>query len=118
MWVTGITNPDKTAQDSLKCRIEIGSTSVVTSGDYERFFTSADKRYHHIIDPVTLMPAEYFSSVTIITENSGLADALSTALFCMPYEDGLELVSNIGGIDVIWIFKDGSTEITDGVIIK
>ncbi len=118
MWVTGITNPDKTAEDSLKCRIEIGSTSVVTSGDYERFFTSGDKRYHHIIDPETLMPAEYFASVTVITDNSGLADALSTALFCMSYEDGLDLVKSIGDIEIIWIFKDGKMETTDGVTFK
>ena len=114
-WVTGITNPDKEADVSLKCRIEIDETSVVTSGDYERYFTAGDKRYHHIIDPETLMPAEYFSSVTIITEKSGLADALSTALFCMSYEDGLALAGEVEGVEVIWIYADGEMKYTDGV---
>lgn len=115
-WITGITNPDKDSDEPLKCRIEIAEASVVTSGDYERYFTSADKRYHHIIDPATLMPAEYFASVSIITTESALADTLSTALFCMPYEDGLALIEDIGGVDVIWIYKDGTVKYTDGVV--
>ena len=114
-WVSGITNPDKESDEPLKCRIEIGDTAVVTSGDYERYFMSGDKFYHHIIDPVTLMPSEYFSAVSIITADSGLADALSTALFCMSYEDGLELVGSLGNVEVIWIYKDGSLKHTDGV---
>ena len=117
LWVTGITNPDKEAEDSLKCRIEIGESSVVTSGDYERYFISGDKKYHHIIDPETLYPADYFSSVTIITKNSGLADALSTALFCMSYEDGLALVETLSDVEVLWIYKDGEVKHTDGVRI-
>lgn len=114
-WVTGITNPDKTAEDSLACRLELGEVSLVTSGDYERYFISGDRRYHHIIDPATLMPADYFSSVSIITENSGLADALSTALFCMSYEEGLALAERIGGVEVIWIFDDGTIKHTEGI---
>lgn len=114
-WVTGITNPDKTASNSLICKIEIGETSLVTSGDYERYFVCDGVRYHHIIDPATLMPAAYFASVSIFTANSGLADALSTALFCMSYEEGLALIESIGGIDVLWIYKDGTMKMTSGV---
>ena len=117
LWVTGITNPDKAANDSLKCRIQIGEVSVVTSGDYERYFVSGDKKYHHIIDPETLFPADYFSSVSIITKNSGLADALSTALFCMSYEDGLALVETLSDVEVLWICKDGEVKCTSGVKI-
>ena len=116
-WVLGITNPDKLADDSLKCRVEVGEIAIVTSGDYERYFVSGGKRYHHITDPETLMPADYFASVSIFTSNSGLADALSTALFCMSYEDGLALVQNLGGIDVLWIYHDGTMKMTDGVAI-
>lgn len=114
-WVIGITNPDKSSDESIYCRVEIGSSSMVTSGDYERYFFAGDTKYHHIIDPVTLMPAEYFSSVTIITENSGLADALSTALFCMSYEEGLALVNKIGGIEVIWIDLNYNMKSTSGI---
>ena len=114
-WITGITNPDKTSNETLACRVELGETSLVTSGDYERYYYVGDTKYHHIIDPDTLMPAAYFSSVSIFTDSSGLADALSTALFCMSYEEGLSLISSIGGIEVIWIYKDGTVKNTPGI---
>ena len=117
LWVVGITNPDKSSDQSLYCRVEIGSSSMVTSGDYERFFYAGDVKYHHIIDPATLVPATYFSSVTIITENSGLADALSTALFCMSYEEGLALVNSIGGVEVIWIDLNYQVKTTSGITL-
>ena len=72
-------------------------------------------KYHHVIDKDTLMPAAYFSSVTIITPNSGLADALSTALFSMPYEEGLALVNKIGNVEVLWITPDGTQYRTQGI---
>lgn len=116
-WVSGIRDPLGEAADSIKCRLSIGEGSIVTSGDYERYFISGDKKYHHIIDPVTLVPAEYFASVSIISSESGLADALSTALFCMPYEDGAKLVEGIDNVEVLWIFKDGSLKMTEGINI-
>ncbi len=114
-WVTGITNPDKTSDNSIICKVEMGQTALVTSGDYERYFICDGVRYHHIIDPETLVPADYFASVSIFTEDSGLADALSTALFCMSYEEGLALVTDIGGIDVLWISSDGTVKCTEGI---
>lgn len=136
-WGTGINNPKYREPDNSICmyawmhvdenednicdscktpkfatKITISDTSCVTSGDYERYFTVGGKKYHHIIDKDTLMPADYFSSVTIITANSGLADCLSTALFCMSYEEGLALVEKIGGVEVFWIYNDGTTKMT------
>ena len=116
-WITGITNPDKESGESFVCRVVIKDISLVTSGDYERYYVVDGKKYHHVIDPDTNMPAGYFSSVSIFTCDSGLADALSTALFCMSYEDGLALVKKIGGIDVIWVTVDGTVKMTDGVEI-
>ena len=72
------------------------------------------QRYHHIIDKDSLYPADYFASLTVITEDSGLADALSTALFCMPQEKGEALADSMEGVDVIWIYTDGTIEYTDG----
>ena len=116
-WVSGIRDPLGQAADSIKCRLSIGEASIVTSGDYERFFISGEKKYHHIIDPVTLVPAEYFASVSIISNESGLSDALSTALFCMSYEDGAKLVKGIDNVEVLWVFKDGTVKMTDGISI-
>ena len=72
-------------------------------------------RYHHIIDQDSLMPANYFSSVTVITQDSGLADGLSTALFCMSKQQGEEIVKKLGNVDVIWIYADGKLEYTENV---
>ncbi len=117
-WLTGVKDPHYKNPSGYAFYTRIKDTSCVTSGDYERYYTVNNVRYHHIIDQTTLMPANYFSSVTIITKDSGLADALSTALFCMSYEEGLNLVNKIGGVEVLWIFKDGSQQKTDGMIAE
>ena len=72
-WILGITNPDKDSSESFVKRIRIEDACIVTSGDYERYFVANGKEYHHIIDKDTLMPAEYFSSVSILTTDSALA---------------------------------------------
>ena len=115
-WETGITNPDKTSADFATI-ISLGRTACVTSGDYERYYVVDGTRYHHIIDPDTLMPAVYFSAVTVITEDSGLADALSTALFCVDYDRGIEMLGKIDArVDVIWITRDGRLIKTNGIV--
>ena len=112
-WGTGIKDPKDPEQYALK--VTLADTSCVTSGDYERFYFVDGKKYHHVIDKDTLMPSSHFSSVSIITKDSGLADALSTALFTMSYEDGKKLVEKIGNVEVIWITPDGKQYLTDGI---
>ena len=116
-WITGITNPDKTSEEEFVCKVDIKDISLVTSGDYERYYTVNGKRYHHVIDPKTNFPADYFSSVSVFTKDSSLADALSTALFCMTYEEGLALIERIGGVDAIWVSADGTVKMTDGITL-
>lgn len=103
-WKIGIQDPFDA--DDILGALEIKHKSVVTSGIYERFFTYEGERYHHIIDPDTLYPSKYYSSVTIIVEDSGVADALSTALFNMDREAGEALAKKYGA-DVIWVTNDG-----------
>ena len=112
-WGTGIKNPADTSTYAMT--LTLADVSCVTSGDYERFFTVGGKRYHHIIDKDTLMPAAFFSSVTIITKDSGLADALSTALFSMSLEDGRAVVEALEGVDVLWITPEGELHYTEGL---
>ena len=112
-WKTGVTDPSGDSAYALY--LEISDISCVTSGDYERYFMYEGTRYHHIIDKDTLMPANYFSSISILVKDSGLADTLSTALFCMSYEEGLELVEKLEGVEVLWIYKNGAIVYTDGV---
>jgi thiamine biosynthesis lipoprotein len=63
------------------------------------------------------MPAQYFSSISIFTEDSALADALSTALFCLSYEDGLKLIESIGNVDALWVYRDGTVKMTNGIVL-
>lgn len=110
-WITGIRDP-KNPNSNFAIKLMLSDTSCVTSGEYERFFTVNGKRYSHIIDPNTLWPAEYFSSLSVITKDSGYADSLSTALYCMDYEKGFELVSSLDGVECVWIFHDGEVKYT------
>ena len=86
-WVIGIQDPD--AVDKNLHTVFVSGGAVVTSGDYQRAYYVEGKPYHHIIDPDTLMPAAYWRSVSIVCPDSGLADALSTALFLMDREAGM-----------------------------
>lgn len=86
----------------------------MTSGIYERFFTVNGKNYHHIIDPETLFPSERYLSVSIVCDDSGLADALSTALFNMELSEGQELISSLDGVEACWILPNNTIEVSDG----
>ncbi len=112
-WGTGIKDPADPSRYAM--RLTIADTSCVTSGDYERYFFADGVKYHHVIDRDTLYPSTHFSSVTVITKDSGLADALSTALFSMSYEDGLALVTRLGNVEVLWISPDGTQRYTEGL---
>lgn len=114
-WKVGIENPD--TEDTETPYIEelsLGEMSLVTSGSYQRFYEVGGKSYHHIIDPDTLMPAVSFKSVSVLCENSALADAFSTALFCMSYEDGRKLVQATDNLYVMWVLENGEQLYSDG----
>ena len=106
-WKTGVTNPDMNSAEKYVYYLNVSNTSVVTSGDYQRYYVVDGVKYHHIINKDTLMPANHFSSVTIVIGDSGFADALSTALFNMDYDSGLALAKTIEGIKVVWVRLDG-----------
>ena len=106
-WKIGIQSPD--ASDALVQYSTKKATCLVTSGDYQRYFTYKNKKYSHIIDPKTGYPANYVRSVTVITKDSGKADALSTMLFCMSVEDGKKYLSTLDyDVQAIWIVDKDS----------
>ena len=104
-WVVGVQDPDG-GSDYLHT-LYISGGSVVTSGDYQRAYVVDGKLYHHIIDPDTLYPSAYWRSVTIVCEDSGLADALSTALFLLPQAEGQALLDKCGA-QALWVDHDGN----------
>lgn len=112
-WVAAITNPDRTSSEAYIGQVSVQDMTIVTSGSYQRFFACEGKTYHHIIDPVTLYPENRFLSVTVLAEDSGFADACSTALFNMDYEEGLAF-AEANALDAMWVFADSSVSCTDG----
>ena len=110
-WVVGVTDP--AGGESYLHTLYLNKGSVVTSGDYQRTYMVDGKLYHHIIDPDTLYPSSYWSSVTIVCADSGLADALSTALFLLPLEEGQALVSKCGA-EALWVDPAGNLYYSPG----
>lgn len=112
-WTVGIENPEKPDGPYLT-KILATDVSVVTSGSYQRYYTVGGKIYHHIIDPKTLMPADYVTGVSVVCADSGLADALSTALFNLPLAEGQALLEQVGNAEAIWVLRDGTQVETPG----
>ena len=109
-WVIGIQDPD--GGDYLHTVCVTGG-SVVTSGDYQRTYLVDGESYHHIIDPETLMPSRYWRSVTVVCADSGIADALSTALFLMPQDEGQTLLTRYNA-EAMWVDADGGEFFSPG----
>lgn len=118
-WTGGVENPWEssiyyTADSSLVAAVYTSDQALVTSGDYQRFYVVDGVRYHHLIDPDTLWPATYFDSVTILCPDSGLADCLSTALFCSSLEEGQALVESLDGVEALWCTTGGQLVYSSG----
>jgi thiamine biosynthesis lipoprotein len=117
-WNIGIQDPEAALsgdEDKLLMTLMLTNQSVVTSGDYQRYYIYGGRRYHHIVDPQTLEPSQEHTSVTVVTEDSGLADFLSTTLFILPYEQGLDYIEKIDGAEAVWVLNDGTVKMTAGL---
>ena len=110
-WTGGVENPwsssDVYTSDSmLDGAINMSDMALVTSGDYQRYYVVDGVRYHHLIDPATLWPAAYFDGVSVLAPDSGVADCLTTGLFCQPLEDGMKIVESLDGVEAMWCTPD------------
>lgn len=113
-WRIGIQNPDLDSEEAYAKKVDVEDVCVVTSGNYQRYYMVDGQRYCHIIDPDTLMPADYFPAVSLITKDSGMADALSTTVYNMPYEEGLAFVNSLEDVEAMWVMEDGSVRYSEG----
>lgn len=94
--------------------VKISDQSMVTTGIYQRYFELGDKLYHHILDPNTGYPCENnLYSVTIITDSSLTADALSTTCFLLGYEEGMRLINELDGVEAVFITDDNELHYSD-----
>lgn len=107
-FVAGIENPRADATETYIATVKTGEKYLVTSGANLRRFSIGGKTYCHVIDADTLCPAEYFLSVSVLCDSAALGDALSTALFCMPLEDGEALIDSIDGAEAFWVTEDAT----------
>ena len=116
MWKIGIANPRNETGDSYLGTLTLeGTVTVSTSGDYEKFLIKNGKRYHHILDPHTGFPAESgLISVTVVSREGWLSDALSTACFVLGYEKSLDLLEQYGA-QAVFVDENYRVCVTDGL---
>jgi thiamine biosynthesis lipoprotein len=113
-WMLGIQHP----RDSGKLLARYPVTramAVVTSGDYERYFTYRGTRYHHILDPRTGFPARGTRSVTVMAPAGLQADALSTGLFVMGVEEALGVLEGLASVEAVIVDVSGKVHCTAGI---
>ena len=114
-WKIGIQDPVK-QRGSPMAAIEVNNKAIVSSGAYERNFEYDGRLYHHIINPFTGYPAKSgLISVTIISEQSIEADALSTGVYVMGEDKGLKLIESIPGVEVIMINDRNEVIVSQGL---
>lgn len=104
-WRVGIQDP-RNFKKMLKI-IEIDSGAVITSGDYQKYFIYKGKRYHHLINPKTGLPADSCQSVTILAPTAEMADALATGIFVAGVSKGLEILNSLPDCDLLIVRYDG-----------
>jgi thiamine biosynthesis lipoprotein len=115
-WNVGVRAPGEGKNASAILDIlYLADGSAVTSGTDQRYFMAEGRRWHHIVDPKTLFPAEGVSAVTVLHADSAVADVLSTAAFILPREEARALIAKHGA-EAIWIEPDGTKFATPGYL--
>ena len=100
-WTIGLSNPDN--QNDTIGTLNINDMAISTSGDYEKYAIIDGKRYSHTIDPKTGLPVHGIKSVSVISTNAELADAMATPIMVMGVETGLRLVNQINLLECVII---------------
>ncbi len=99
-WVVGLQKPEDNTTD-YSHTVYISKGAVVTSGDYQRYYIVDGIEYNHIIDPKTLLPATKWKAVSVVADNSSIADGLSTALFILDREEGQALLNKYNALAMV-----------------
>lgn len=114
-WKIGIQNPLLERGLCLGA-VKAANKTIVTSGDYVRFFERDNVRYHHILDPRTGYPSNSeLISATVVSERSIGADAMSTAIFILGLEKGMKLINSLEGMEAVFVTKDKDIYVTEGL---
>ena len=112
-WIVGVRDPRN--EGKMVTRLPLENEAISTSGDYERYFEEDGVRYHHILVPGTGDVARAVRSATVIGPDATLTDGLSTTVFVLGVERGMELVSRLPGVEAVIVDKDGRIFHSDGL---
>jgi len=112
-WIVGIRDPR--AEGRMVTRLPLEDEAISTSGDYERYFEEDGVRYHHILEPGTGESARAVRSVTILGSDATQTDGLSTTVFVLGVERGMQLVARLPGVEAVIVDKDGNIYYSDGL---
>ncbi len=115
-WTIGIAHPEAT-QHAFSS-LDITNTSVATSGNYEKFIMINGKKYSHTIDPKTGLPVTGIKSVTIISPNAEIADAMATPVMVMGIKVGLDMIDQINGLACIIIDENNTIYTSKNIHVK
>jgi thiamine biosynthesis lipoprotein len=113
-WRIGIRDP-RGEPDRVFAALNVDGEAVSTSGDYERFFTIAGRRYHHILDPDLGEPARGCRSVTIVARRSVTADALATGVFVLGPKAGMDLIERLPDVEGVIVAADNEVVVSSGL---
>lgn len=113
-WRLGVRDP-RGPGDDFFATIGLTDSGISTSGDYERYFLLDGVRYHHVLDPRTGRPARGVRSVSVISADATLADALSTALMVLGVERGMALVESLDGVEAVFVDDRGGVHRSSGL---
>lgn len=112
-WIVGVRDPNNEAVSFL--RLPLTDAAISTSGDYERYFDEGGQRFHHIIDPKTGDSARSLRSATVIGPTALRTDALSTSVFVLGPERGLELIERLQDVDAVLVTPAGKVLYSSGL---
>jgi len=115
-WTVGIVNPDM--KDQVFSYVDITDMAVATSGNYEKFVIIGGKKYSHTIDPRTGLPVTGIKSVTIITTNAEIADAMATPVTIMGIHAGLDMINQMKNIEAVIIDDNNRLYTSKNITIK
>ena len=115
LWHVGVTDPTNPNNPYGYAGVKLDSgTSLVTSGDYVRYFEVDGQRYHHLINPNTLEPSYHHRSVTVVIEDGSIGDILSTAAFLMEPSESQAFIEGLDDVEAVWYLDDDSIETSSG----
>jgi thiamine biosynthesis lipoprotein len=113
-WSVGISHPRK--QGDILGAVMLKDISIATSGDYEQFFKQDEKRYSHIIDPVTGIPSNTCQAVSIVCDDCIFADGIATGIFLLGPEKGIEIANGIADIEALVVSSEGKISESNGFV--